>query len=119
MKLRSRGMLRYAVPLAAFWLLSGCTDGNRPIPLSEVETIEIPVADVDNQQNKNIDNPTLEIPTTYPVDDGDVLAFGNCSLSVRATPGHTNGCLTYVTSKQDMAGRKKRRAREGSSFSPQ
>ena len=38
-----------------------------------------------------------------PVDDGDVLAFGNCSLSVRATPGHTNGCLTYVTSGQDMA----------------
>jgi glyoxylase-like metal-dependent hydrolase (beta-lactamase superfamily II)/rhodanese-related sulfurtransferase len=38
-----------------------------------------------------------------PVDDGDVLAFGNCSLSVRATPGHTDGCLTYVTSNQDMA----------------
>ncbi len=38
-----------------------------------------------------------------PADDGDVLAFGNCSLSVRATPGHTNGCLTYVTSGQDMA----------------
>jgi len=38
-----------------------------------------------------------------PVDHGDVLAFGNCSLAVRATPGHTNGCLTYVTNKQDMA----------------
>lgn len=37
------------------------------------------------------------------VDQGDVLGFGNCSLTVRATPGHTNGCLTYVTSDQDMA----------------
>jgi len=38
-----------------------------------------------------------------PVDDGDVVAFGNCSLLVRATPGHTNGCLTYVTNNRDMA----------------
>lgn len=38
-----------------------------------------------------------------PVDHGDVLAFGNCSLTVRATPGHTSGCVTYVTSNQDMA----------------
>ena len=38
-----------------------------------------------------------------PVDHGDVLAFGNCSLTVRATPGHTNGCLTFVTSDQAMA----------------
>ena len=38
-----------------------------------------------------------------PVDNGDVLAFGNCSLTVRATPGHTSGCVTYVTNHQDMA----------------
>jgi glyoxylase-like metal-dependent hydrolase (beta-lactamase superfamily II)/rhodanese-related sulfurtransferase len=37
------------------------------------------------------------------VDHGDVLAFGNLSLSVRATPGHTNGCITYVTPARDMA----------------
>lgn len=37
------------------------------------------------------------------VSDGDVLAFGNCSITVRATPGHTDGCLTYVTRDQDMA----------------
>jgi len=37
------------------------------------------------------------------VDHGDVLAFGNCSLTVRATPGHTGGCLTFVTSGKDMA----------------
>jgi glyoxylase-like metal-dependent hydrolase (beta-lactamase superfamily II)/rhodanese-related sulfurtransferase len=38
-----------------------------------------------------------------PVDHGDVLAFGDCSLAVRATPGHTSGCVTYVTRGQDMA----------------
>ena len=38
-----------------------------------------------------------------PVDHGAVLAFGNYSLEVRATPGHTNGCVTYVTNRKDMA----------------
>lgn len=38
-----------------------------------------------------------------PVDHGDVLAFGNCSLAVRATPGHTDGCITFVTNNRDMA----------------
>lgn len=38
-----------------------------------------------------------------PVDDGDVLAFGNCSVEVRATPGHTNGCVTFVTGERDKA----------------
>lgn len=37
------------------------------------------------------------------VDHGDVLAFGNCAIEVRATPGHTLGCLTYVTTRLDMA----------------
>ncbi len=27
---------------------------------------------------------------------GDVIPFGSRSLAVRATPGHTNGCLSYV-----------------------
>lgn len=38
-----------------------------------------------------------------PVDHGDVLEFGRCSLTVRATPGHTGGCVTYVTHNEDMA----------------
>jgi sulfur dioxygenase len=38
-----------------------------------------------------------------PVDQGDVLAFGKHSVQVRATPGHTGGCLTYVTNDQGMA----------------
>ena len=37
------------------------------------------------------------------VDHGDVLAYGDCSLQVRATPGHTAGCITYVTSDESMA----------------
>lgn len=31
------------------------------------------------------------------VGDGDLIQAGNLSIEVRATPGHTNGCLTYVT----------------------
>lgn len=38
-----------------------------------------------------------------PVDQGDVLAFGNLALEVRATPGHTGGCITYVTTDRAMA----------------
>ena len=34
---------------------------------------------------------------------GDTLAFGKRFLEVRATPGHTNGCLTYVLDDQSMA----------------
>jgi glyoxylase-like metal-dependent hydrolase (beta-lactamase superfamily II) len=35
--------------------------------------------------------------------DGDRIAFGKRSLEVRATPGHTNGCLTYVLDDESMA----------------
>ncbi|CAN6446406.1 unnamed protein product [Victoria cruziana] len=28
---------------------------------------------------------------------GDIIQFGNLSLEARATPGHTLGCITYVT----------------------
>ncbi|MDP2341986.1 MAG: MBL fold metallo-hydrolase [Deltaproteobacteria bacterium] len=31
-----------------------------------------------------------------PVVDGDVLEFGRHRIEVRATPGHTDGCVTYV-----------------------
>ena len=33
---------------------------------------------------------------TLPLKDGDRIAFGSRHLEVRATPGHTDGCLTYV-----------------------
>jgi len=32
-----------------------------------------------------------------PVHHGDVLRFGACALEARATPGHTDGCTSYVT----------------------
>ena len=33
----------------------------------------------------------------------DKIEFGNRRLQVRATPGHTNGCLTYVLDDESMA----------------
>jgi glyoxylase-like metal-dependent hydrolase (beta-lactamase superfamily II)/rhodanese-related sulfurtransferase len=33
-----------------------------------------------------------------PLAPGDVVRFGDRALEVRATPGHTNGCLSYVSS---------------------
>ena len=35
--------------------------------------------------------------------DGDRVAFGSRHLEVRATPGHTRGCLTYVLDDHGMA----------------
>ncbi len=37
------------------------------------------------------------------VKDGDVIRFGRHGLEVRETPGHTAGCLTYVTLDRAMA----------------
>ena len=37
------------------------------------------------------------------VKDGDVIRFGRYGLEVRETPGHTSGCLTYVTLDRAMA----------------
>jgi glyoxylase-like metal-dependent hydrolase (beta-lactamase superfamily II)/rhodanese-related sulfurtransferase len=38
-----------------------------------------------------------------PLDHGDRIAFGGRHLDVRATPGHTDGCLTLVLDDQGMA----------------
>jgi glyoxylase-like metal-dependent hydrolase (beta-lactamase superfamily II)/rhodanese-related sulfurtransferase len=35
--------------------------------------------------------------------DRDRIAFGKCYLEVRLTPGHTNGCVTYVLDNESMA----------------
>ena len=38
-----------------------------------------------------------------PLDHGDRVEFGTRHLEVRATPGHTNGCLTFVLDDRSMA----------------
>lgn len=38
-----------------------------------------------------------------PVKDGDAIRFGRYTLEVRATPGHTSGCVTYVNAEQTLA----------------
>jgi sulfur dioxygenase len=38
-----------------------------------------------------------------PLQHGDRIDFGSRHLTVRATPGHTNGCLTYVLDDLSMA----------------
>jgi glyoxylase-like metal-dependent hydrolase (beta-lactamase superfamily II)/rhodanese-related sulfurtransferase len=38
-----------------------------------------------------------------PLRHGDRVQFGARHLDVRATPGHTNGCLTYVLDDESMA----------------
>lgn len=37
------------------------------------------------------------------LDHGDIVRFGRRSLGVRATPGHTDGCLTFVLDDDSMA----------------
>ncbi|VDN03181.1 unnamed protein product [Thelazia callipaeda] len=37
------------------------------------------------------------------VDDHQILTFGHQTLGVRTTPGHTNGCVTYVSHDYRMA----------------
>ena len=38
-----------------------------------------------------------------PIDHGDVVRFGERSLEVRATPGHTDGCVTFVSDDRSRA----------------
>ncbi len=38
-----------------------------------------------------------------PLKDGQAIRFGNEALDVRGTPGHTDGCLTFVSRDRSMA----------------
>ncbi|GCL64706.1 hydrolase glyoxylase [Rubrivivax pictus] len=42
-------------------------------------------------------------PLDLPLQHGDRVTFGSRHLDVRATPGHTGGCMTYVLDDQRMA----------------
>lgn len=43
------------------------------------------------------------------VGDGDLIRFGKYTLEARSTPGHTNGCVTYVTTADTATTGKKPR----------
>lgn len=34
------------------------------------------------------------------ISDGDSVTFGRHELRVASTPGHTNGCVTYISHEQ-------------------
>ena len=74
MSFRSLASLRVAASFAVILAVSAC-DGDRPEALSGVTPVEVPPADVGAQANQNISNPTLEIPVTYPVEEGDELTL--------------------------------------------
>ena len=40
---------------------------------------------------------------TKPLAHGDQISFGGRQLAVRSTPGHTNGCISFVLDDQSMA----------------
>ncbi|QPN64138.1 rhodanese-like domain-containing protein [Synechococcus sp. CBW1004] len=40
---------------------------------------------------------------TTPLQHGDRVTFGSRHLQVRSTPGHTDGCITFVLDDQSMA----------------
>ena len=40
---------------------------------------------------------------SLPLPHGDRVAFGGRSLEVRSTPGHTDGCISFVLDDQSMA----------------
>lgn len=44
-----------------------------------------------------------DIRSDIKVDNYEVIKFGNNNLEVRYTPGHTNGCVTYVNHDHRMA----------------
>ncbi len=71
----SRRTLRRAAPLAIAVLLAACSDNGREPVLSRVTPIEIPAADTTTKTNFNTPNPSLQVLSTFPVADGDLLTL--------------------------------------------
>ena len=67
----------HADHITGAWLARACTDA--PIALAEAAG------------GSEVDR---------PLNDGDEITFGTQSLVVRATPGHTAGCLSFVDKRQ-------------------
>ena len=73
MKLRSRRTLSTAIFVAAAVFVAACSENNRPVPLSEVETV--PPGISGPQSNQNITNPTLTVADNFEVSPGDTLTL--------------------------------------------
>lgn len=75
MILRSQVILRCAVPLVAGLMVAAC-DNNNSAQLSGVDRAPpVLAADTTTKINFNITNPTLTVPQTFSVADGDLLTL--------------------------------------------
>ena len=74
MNLSSPVALRAAVSVAAFLIVSACTDDGRPTPLSGVELVA-QAPEGRDEPNVNIDNPTLQMPATFGASPGEMLTL--------------------------------------------
>jgi len=54
-------------------------------------------------ESKSVISSKSKAAADVTVDNREILAFGSHKIEVRETPGHTNGCVTYVCSAQGMA----------------
>ncbi|MGB5512100.1 MAG: glycoside hydrolase family 16 protein, partial [Woeseiaceae bacterium] len=72
---RSLASLRVAVSFAALLVLSACSD-DRQAQLSQVDVVDdVPTVENGPQRNLNLASPTLVIPDTFPVSEGDQLTL--------------------------------------------
>ena len=75
MSFRSLASLRVAVSFAALLVLSACSD-DRQAQLSQVDVVDdVPTVENGPQRNLNLASPTLVIPDTFPVSEGDELTL--------------------------------------------
>lgn len=52
---------------------------------------------------KSVISAVSKAQSDVKISDGDQIDFGQFKLEVRSTPGHTNGCVTYVWHENGMA----------------
>lgn len=51
---------------------------------------------------KSIISEASKAQADIKVSPGDTIEFGTCHINVRATPGHTEGCVSYVANDESM-----------------
>jgi len=52
---------------------------------------------------KSVISAVSEAVSDVKIKDGDKIKFGKYELEARSTPGHTNGCMTFVWHEKGMA----------------